>query len=143
MGVPAGRPYGNLARLGYPSRVVNVPGFIARQFYVAGSLRNTDSGFELRARNPMGSGVLVGVGKLRVDERDIPAEAVTAQRSGEAEPIRAQDVSTARPVSIFKGDEVTLHVRGEPLPAGEHQLEVELFELNLGRLAFSISDRIG
>lgn len=115
---------------------------IARQFYVAGSLRNTDSGFELKAHNPMGSGVLVGVGRLRVDHRDIPADTVTAQRSGEAEPIRAQDVSRTRPVSIFKGDEVTLHVRGEPLAAGEHHLEVELFELNLGRLAFSISDHI-
>lgn len=121
---------------------MNVPGFIARQFYVAGSLRNTDAGFELKAHNPMGNGVLVGIGKLRVDDRDIPADAVTAQRSGEMEPIRAQDVSKTRPVSVFKGDEVTLHVHGEPLPRGEHKLDVELFELNLGRLAFSISDEV-
>ena len=121
---------------------MNIPGFIARQFYVAGSLRNTDAGFELKAQNPMGNGVLVGVGKLRVDGRDIPSDAVTAQRSGEPEPIRAQDVSKTRPVSVFKGDEVTLHVSGEPLPRGEHKLEVELFELNLGRLAFSISDEV-
>ncbi len=117
--------------------------FFARQFYVTGSLRNTDSGWELQAHNPMGSGTLVGVGKMRVDGRDIPAEAVTAQRSGEAEPIRAQDVSRTRPVSIFKGDRVTLAVEGEPLDPGEHKLEIELFELNLGRLSFSISDRIG
>jgi len=122
---------------------VNIPGFIARQFYVAGSLRNTQSGFELKAQNPMGNGVLVGVGRLRVDDHDIPADAVTAQRSGDAEPIRAQDVSKMRPVSIFKGDEVTLHVSGDPLPQGEHKLEVELFELNLGRLAFSITDQVG
>lgn len=121
---------------------MNIPGFIARQFYVAGSLRNTDSGFELKAQNPMGNGVLVGVGKLRVDGRDIAPETVTAQRSGEAEPIRALDVSKSRPVSVFKGDEVTLHVSGTPLTPGEHELEVELFELNLGRLAFSISDQV-
>jgi hypothetical protein len=121
---------------------VNIPGFIARQFYVGGSLRNTDSGFELKAHNPMGNGVLVGVGKLRVDGRDIAPETVTAQRSGEAEPIRALDVSMTRPVSVFKGDEVTLHVSGTPLTPGEHELEVELFELNLGRLAFSISDQV-
>ena len=121
---------------------MNIPGFIARQFYVAGSLRNTDSGFELKAHNPMGNGVLVGVGKLRVDGRDIAPETVTAQRSGEAEPIRALDVSMTRPVSVFKGDEVTLHVSGTPLTPGEHELDVELFELNLGRLAFSISDQV-
>lgn len=117
--------------------------FFARQFYVAGSLRNTDSGWELQAHNPMGNGTLVGLGKLRVDGRDIPPEAVTAQRSGEAEAIRAQDVSRSRPVSVFKGDRVTLAVAGEPLAPGEHRLEVELFELNLGRLSFSITDRVG
>ena len=122
---------------------MNIPGFLARQFYVSGSLRNTDSGWELQAHNPMGDGVLVGVGKMRVDGRDIPAAAVTARRSGDPEPIRATEVSRSRPVSVFKGDRVTLHVDGEPLAAGEHKLEVELFELNLGRLAFSINDRIG
>ncbi len=122
---------------------MNIPGFIARQFYVAGSLRNTDSGWELQAHNPMGDGTLVGVGKLRVDGQEIPADSVTAQRTGEAEPIRAQDVSRTRPVSVFKGDRVTLAVAGEPLTPGEHSLEVELFELNLGRLSFSITDRIG
>lgn len=121
---------------------MNIPGFIARQFYVAGSLRNTDSGWELKAQNPMGNGVLTGVGHLRVDGRDIAPENVTAQRSGDAEAIRAQDVTRHKPVSVFKGDHVTLHVSGAPLAPGEHKLEVELFELNLGRLSFSISDRI-
>ncbi|CAN5789388.1 hypothetical protein BH24CHL5_BH24CHL5_12240 [soil metagenome] len=121
---------------------MNIPGFLARQFYVAGSLRNTESGFELQAQNPMGAGTLVGVGRLTVDGREIPAERVTAQRSGDPEPIRAPDVSRFKPVSVFKGDHVTLHVVGDPLPAGEHRLEVELFELNLGRLSFAITDQI-
>lgn len=131
-----------MARSGANLARVNIPGFIARQFYVAGSLRNTDAGFELQAQNPMGAGTLVGVGQLRVDGRDIPADAVTARRSGDAEPIRAQDVSRTRPVSVFKGDQITLHVDGDPLPAGEHRLDVELFEVNLGRLSFSITDRV-
>ena len=121
---------------------MNIPGFIARQFYVAGSLRNTDAGWELKAQNPMGSGTLTGVGHLKVDGREIPADSVTAQRSGDTESIRAQDVTRLKPVSVFKGDHVTLHVTGAPLEPGEHKLEVELFELNLGRLSFSISDRI-
>jgi hypothetical protein len=121
---------------------MNIPGFLARQFYVYGSLRNTATGWELQAQNPMGSGTLVGVGKMRVDGNAIPAEAVTAQRSGDAEPIRAVDVTRFKPVSIFKGDSVTLHVTGEPLNKGEHTLDVELYEVNLGRLAFSITDNI-
>lgn len=121
---------------------MNIPGFIARQFYVAGSLRNTDSGWELKAQNPMGNGILTGVGHLRVDGREIPPDTVTAQRSGDPQAIRAQDVTPLRPVSVFKGDHVTLHVSGTPLTPGDHELEVELFELNLGRLSFSISDLV-
>ena len=121
---------------------MTIPGFLARQFYVAGSLRNTDSGFELQAQNPMGDGTLVGVGKMTVDGREIAPEAVTAQRTGEAEPIRAQDVSKMRPVSVFKGDRVTLAIAGDRLSPGEHKLEVELYEINLGRLAFSITDHV-
>lgn len=121
---------------------MNIPGFIARQFYVAGSLRNTETGWELQAHNPMGDGTLVGVGHMRVDGQDIPPENVSASRSGDPQPIRAQEISRQRPVSVFKGDRVTLHVDGEPLSTGEHKLEVELHELNMGRLAFTINDRI-
>ena len=74
---------------------MNIPGFIARQFYVAGSLRNTATGWELQAQNPMGAGMLVGVGRMHVDGREIPAETVTAQRSGDETPIRATEVSAS------------------------------------------------
>jgi len=121
---------------------VNIPGFIARQFYVAGSLRNTDTGWELQAQNPMGDGVLVGVGKMSIDGHVIPAASVSAKRVGDAEGIRAEDVSRMQPVNVRKGDRVTLAVAGERLTPGEHKLEVELVELNLGGLAFSITDTV-
>ncbi len=121
---------------------MRVPGFIARQFYVEGSLRNTDHGFELQAQNPMGDGVLSGVGQLRVDGRDIDPASVTAQRQGDPAPMSARDVSPTTPVHVTKGDRVTLHIEGEQLTPGEHQLEVELTELNLGALSMSIADRV-
>ena len=121
---------------------MNIPGFIARQFYVAGSLRNTDTGWELQAQNPMGDGVLVGVGKMSIDGHVIPAASVSAKRVGDAEGIRAEDVSRMQPVNVRKGDRVTLAVAGERLTPGEHKLEVELVELNLGGLAFSITDTV-
>jgi hypothetical protein len=121
---------------------VRIPGFIARSFYVGGSLRNTDHGFQLQAQNPMGDGVLTGVGQLRVDGREIDPATVTAQRDDDPAPISARDVSAQNPVRVSKGDRVTLHVEGPQLSPGEHQLEVELTELNLGALSFSISDSV-
>ncbi len=121
---------------------MRIPGFIARSFYVGGSLRNTDHGFELQAQNPMGSGVLVGVGRMSVDGRDIDPTQVTARREGDATAISARDVSPTNPVNVSKGDRVTLHVDGPPLTPGQHELDVELVELNLGALSFSISDTV-
>ena len=121
---------------------MKVPGFIARQFYVAGSLRNTGDGFELQAHNPMGDGVLVGVGRIRVDEREVDPDAVSARRPGDHESIRALDVTREHPVHVTKGDRVTLHVSGPPLAPGKHRLDVELAELNVGELTFSITDRV-
>jgi hypothetical protein len=121
---------------------VRIPGFIARQFYVDGSLRNTDHGFQLQAQNPMGNGVLTGVGQLRVDGREIDPSSVTAQRDGDPQPMSARDVSPQNPVNVAKGDRVTLHVDGPQLKPGQHELEVELTELNMGALSFSISDNV-
>ncbi len=121
---------------------MNVPGFIARQFYVAGSLRNTPDGFQLEAQNPMGDGVLVGVGRLRIDGHDIPADTVTARRTGSDDVIRANDITRTKPIAIRKGDRVTLQVAGEPLAGGEHKLEVELHEVNIGVLRLSLSDKL-
>ncbi|HVM30872.1 MAG TPA: hypothetical protein VM305_08925 [Candidatus Limnocylindrales bacterium] len=120
---------------------MNVPDFIARQFYVAGSLRNTDNGFQLEAHNPMGNGTLVGVGRLRVDGRDIDPAGVSAQRPGE-EAIRANDVTRERPIPVRIGDRVVLKVDGEQLEPGSHELEVTLYEVSLGRLSFKIRDQV-
>ncbi|MFI5254550.1 MAG: hypothetical protein ACHQ15_03750 [Candidatus Limnocylindrales bacterium] len=121
---------------------MQVPSFIARRFYVTSSLRNTATGFSLEAQNPMGSGTLVGVRALSVDGRPIPLEAVSAVRQGESEPIRATDLSRLHPIKVALGDRVTLAVTGDRLATGEHKLEVELDELNLGALRLSISDRV-
>jgi hypothetical protein len=120
---------------------MNVPDFIARQFYVTGSLRNNDDGFQLEAHNPMGNGVLVGVGRLRVDGRDIDPADVSAQRPGE-EPIQANDVTNERPIPVRVGDRVVLKVAGQRLEPGQHELEVMLYEVNLGRLSFKIRDQL-
>lgn len=121
---------------------MNVPSFLVRQFYVANSLRNNESGFELKAKNPMGAGTLVGVGRIAVDGSEIPAHAVTAQRDGDPLPVRAADVSRDNPIPVSVGDQVTLRVQGPPLPPGNHRLEVELVEINLGRLTLALSERV-
>ena len=121
---------------------MQVPGFIARQFYVAGSLRNTERGFSLQAKNPLGDGTLIAVGRLSVDGRPIDPARVSAVRTGSDEILRANEVTVRRPIRVRKGETVTLHVDGERLEPGEHRLEVVLDELTAGRMHFAITDRV-
>jgi hypothetical protein len=122
---------------------MQVPGFIARQFYVQGSLRNTPDGFQLEAHNPLGDGTLVGIGMIAVDGQAVPLDTVSAVRQGDPEPIAAGALSAMSPIRVKKGDRVTLSVRGPQLTAGDHRLEVELYERDLGALRFSLTDRLG
>ena len=121
---------------------MKVPGFLVKQFYVSGSLRNTASGFSLQARNPMGDGVLVGVGRVAVNGREIPLDRITAQRVADGQTFRASEVNSRNPIQVRQGDRVTLNVSGLKLAPGKHQLEVELFEGSLGTLRLSVADRL-
>ena len=119
-----------------------VPAFIARRFYVPGSLRNEGGGFSLQAHNPIGDGTVVGVGRIAVDGQVVDPTAITAMRDGDATAIRATDVTRYQPIRVSRGDRVTLRVAGPALASGEHLLEVELFERDLGALRFAIREPV-
>jgi hypothetical protein len=121
---------------------MRVPDFLVRQFYVAGSLQHEGDGFRLQARNGMGDGTLVGIGAVVVDGVVIDPAAITATRSGDDTVHRAVDVSRRSPVSFGRGDVVTLHISGHRLSPGEHRVEVEVFELNLGSVQLSLKDAV-
>lgn len=121
---------------------MDVPGFIARRFYVAGSLRATPDGFSLAAQNPMGQGSLTGLVRLAVDGHEVPLADLTAVRDSDGTVFEAGAVDRAHPIAVQQGDRVTLQVRGVHLSPGEHRLEIELDELNLGRLRLSLTDRL-
>jgi hypothetical protein len=54
--------------------------------------------------------------------------------------VRANDVNATNPIRVSVGDRVVLRVDGEQLAPGRHELEVTLYEVNLGRLACKIND---
>jgi hypothetical protein len=119
---------------------MRVPDFLVRQFYVSGSLQAEGDGFSLQARNGIGDGMLVGIGRIRVDDTDIDVAAVTATRDGDPTVYRAADVSRRSPVAFSRGDRVTFHISGHPLAPGRHRFEVEIAELNAGKLVLSVTD---
>ena len=108
---PRRRLMGTVARPGTLSPM-RVPGFLVRQLYVAGSLRNHTGGFSLQARNSIGDGWLDGIGAIRVDGHDIPLADISATREGDPTVYRAIDVTPQTPVVFRRGDVVTFWIAG-------------------------------
>jgi hypothetical protein len=121
---------------------MRVPDFVIRQLYVAGSLANEGDGFRLQARNGLGDGTIVGIGRISVDGCAIEPAAITAVRSGEDVIHRALDVSPAAPVAFRRGDVVTFRVAGRTLSPGEHAFEVELRVKDMGLVTLALKDRV-
>ena len=121
---------------------MRVPAFLVRRFYVAGSLQNSDRGFELQAQNEMGEGMIVGLHRIAVDGTVIDPARITAARNGAADAVRAETISRIAPVPVRRGDRVTIHVDGPPLAAGRHELEVDLVERDLGALQLAITETL-
>ncbi len=121
---------------------MRVPDFLVRQFYVSGSLQHEGDGFRLQARNGMGDGTLVGIGRVSVDGTVIDPSAISATLAGDDAVHRAADVSRLAPVAFSRGDVVTFHIAGNRLSPGEHRFDVEIFELNLGSVQLALKDTV-
>ena len=121
---------------------MRVPGFLVRQLYVAGSLVNHTGGFSLQARNNIGDGWLDGIGAIKVDGQDIPLTDISATREGDPATYRAVDVTPQTPVVFRRGDVVTFWISGWALDPGDHELEVELHERQLGTLSLGFTERL-
>jgi hypothetical protein len=121
---------------------MRVPDFMVRRFYVDGSLRNDEAGFQLQACNPLADGRLVGVRRFAVDDAPIELSSVSANRDGDAGWVSAADVSPTSPVMFRKGDVVTFHVSGPSLGPGSHRLDLDLIERDAGLLSLSLSDTV-
>lgn len=119
---------------------MRVPGFLVRQMYVAGSLRNDAGGFSLQARNGIGDGWLDGIASITVDGQSIPVQDITATREGDPTEYRAADVTPRTPVLFRRGDVVTFRIAGWTLDPGEHHLEVQLHERQLGELTLGFDE---
>jgi hypothetical protein len=121
---------------------MRVPDFLVRQFYVSGSLRTEGKGFSLQARNALGDGTLVGIGRVVVDGVTIDPAHISATRAGDETVHRASAVSRSAPVTFRRGDVVTFHIDDHPLTPGEHRFEVEIVERDVGALQLSLKDSI-
>ncbi|TFH10656.1 MAG: hydroxymethylglutaryl-CoA reductase [Candidatus Thorarchaeota archaeon] len=119
---------------------MQIPTFLLRKLYVKGSLENVDDGFKFMLKNSISSGTAISIEPIKVNGNAYPLDAVTI--SSEDGEINGTEISEATTFPIKVGLDLTIHVKGEHLPAGEHTIDISLSTKEVGKLAFDVKDTI-
>ncbi len=119
---------------------MQIPTFLLRKLYVKGSLENVDDGFLFKLKNSISSATAVNFQPLKVNGNEYPLDSTTI--SSEDGEIAGNDISAENAFPIKVGLDITVHVKGDQLTAGEHTIDISLATKEVGDLAFDIKDTI-
>jgi hydroxymethylglutaryl-CoA reductase (NADPH) len=119
---------------------LQIPTFLLRKLYVKGSLENVDDGFKFKLKNSISSATAVDFKPLKVNGNEYPLD--TTVISSEDGEIAVSEISKENSFPIKVGLDITVHVKGDQLAAGEHTIDIALATTEVGDLAFDVKDTI-
>jgi hypothetical protein len=114
------------------------PSYVLANLFVKGSLKNTPTGFELKLKNIIDSGTLVGVGALSVDGESYLPEKISLTIKDRT--VHGDQITSATPLSVYVLSEILITVDGATLSTGDHKLGFVLYTREAGRFDFTITE---
>ena len=117
-----------------------IPAALLRRFYVDGSLQNAEGGgFSFRLKNMVAPTTIVSLGPIEIDNEPYAANQVTLTAS---RPRPASAISEKSPLDLGMGKEISLHVSGETLTPGEHELIVHAVTKEVGPVIIAVTEHV-
>lgn len=114
------------------------PSYVLANLFVKGSLKNNPAGFELRLKNIIDSGTLVGIGALSVDGVSYLPERISLTIKDKT--VRGDEITSSNPLPVYVLSEILISVNGVTLSSGEHKLGFVLYTREAGRFDFTIAE---
>ncbi len=118
--------------------MVSVPGFLLRRLYQKGSLKNTETGFEFRLENRLGSGYAHGMLPLMVDGGVLALRSAAFIMDGAVTPFNAISRNSTFTLAMYKT--IIVRVEGAALSSGAHTIGMGFEVPGLGTLRFDFTD---
>ena len=119
---------------------MQIPTFLLRKLYIKGSLENNEDGFQFKLKNSISSATAISIEPMKVNGNEYPLDAtIISSEDGE---ITGNEISESSTFPIKVGTDITIRVKGEPLPEGEHKIDISLTTKEVGKLAFDVQDSI-
>jgi hypothetical protein len=115
-----------------------IPSFLLAKLYVKGSLKNTDTGFELTLKNIIDNTMLVGIGPVTIGEKSYDGAALTLT-AGE-KTVGGTELTRQNGVPARMGMLLRIVVTGDKLTPGAQKINVAGTSSDIGKFKFDISD---
>ncbi|MHA1577279.1 MAG: hypothetical protein ACTSU3_07945 [Candidatus Thorarchaeota archaeon] len=119
---------------------MQIPTFLLRKLYVKGSLENVEDGFVFKLKNSISSATAVNFEPIKVNGNEYPLDATKI--SSEDGEVSGNEISEENTFPIKVGLDISVHIKGEQLAAGEHTIDISLSTKEVGNLAFDVTDTI-
>lgn len=120
---------------------MQIPSFMLKQMYKAGSLNNQKDCFEFMVHNPVMDATIVTVKELTVGGMTYGLEEVEFTKGEVTLP--GTTVSEDQPVDFGKGDVVAIRVKGYNLNPGEHTIILKVHTEEFGSIKIEVQDSVG
>jgi hypothetical protein len=117
-----------------------IPSILLAKFYVNGSFKNPESGYEFSLKNIIDSSWLTGIGPILTGSPTYEGGVITMIVSEQIS--KGSELSTGNKVPVRMGVPITVRVAGENLPEGQQKFSVTATTSEIGRIKFEISDRV-
>lgn len=126
---------------------------ILNKLYERGSLRNTETGFELAFKNTVAPSTLIEIGPLIVDGNSYDEKVIVIRLERPSEHLgRQPSVREWQVEAVNKGKDRLLSfdlytvahvlVKGEPLPPGLHQVALSIKTKEVGEITLTAEDSV-
>ena len=113
---------------------------LLRRFYVDGSLQNAEGGgFVFRLKNMVAPTTFISLGPIEIDNEPYAADQVTLTASKSR---LASAISDKSPLQLAMGKEISLHVSGDALTLGEHELIVHAVTKEVGTVIIAVTENL-
>ncbi|MBU7032949.1 MAG: hypothetical protein HXS53_10490 [Theionarchaea archaeon] len=119
---------------------MKVPSFLLKKLYMKDSLKNTENGFEFTIKNVLMDGTITNPMTLSVDNRAIDPASITVS-TGDLS-LSTKDISESQQLPLKVDVEVKISIKGTPLNAGTHSLDIVAPTKEFGDIEFTIEDSI-
>lgn len=117
-----------------------IPSFLLAKLYVKGSLKNTDTGFELTLKNIIDNTMLVGIGPITVGEKDYEGAALTLTAGDKT--VSGADLTRQNGVPARMGMLLRVVVVGDKLSPGTQKITVAGTSSDIGKFKLDVSDTV-